>query len=105
MTRLPKQFGKYRAIRVVGSGGMGVVYLAEDPIRAVRVAVKLVRPELASDPSYQERFRREIAVAFRVTGQHTARVLAADLDADSRILSPSTWTDRRSPNTYEKTDG
>ena len=82
MTRLPKQFGKYRAIRVVGSGGMGVVYLAEDPIRAVRVAVKLVRPELASDPSYQERFRREIAVAFRVTGQHTARVLAADLDAD-----------------------
>jgi hypothetical protein len=39
-------------------------------------------PELASDPSYQGRFRREIGVAFRVTGPHAARVLAADLDAD-----------------------
>src|SRR5262249_27673836 len=61
---------------------MGVVYLAEDPQRRIPVAVKLIRPELASDSSYQERFRREIGVAFRVTGPHTARVLAADLDAD-----------------------
>src|SRR5437016_4361126 len=61
---------------------MGVVYLAEDPQRGLPVAVKLIRPELASDSSYQERFRREIGAAFRVTGPHTARVLAADLDAD-----------------------
>src|SRR5262249_54837241 len=61
---------------------MGVVYLAEDPQRRLPVAVKVVRPELASDSSYQERFRREIGVAFRVTGPHTAQVLAADLDAD-----------------------
>jgi serine/threonine protein kinase len=61
---------------------MGVVYLAQDPRRALPVAVKLVRPELASDSNYQERFRREIGMAFRVAGPYTARVLAADLDAD-----------------------
>jgi serine/threonine protein kinase len=44
---VPKQIGRYRAIRVLGHGGMGVVYLVENPQRDLPVAVKLVRLELA----------------------------------------------------------
>ncbi|MFD6874822.1 MULTISPECIES: RodZ domain-containing protein [unclassified Streptomyces] len=60
---------------------MGTVYLARS--RGGRaVAVKVVRPELASDPHFRERFRAEVEAARRVGGFHTAPVVDADPDAD-----------------------
>jgi hypothetical protein len=49
----------FRILRRLGEGGMGTVYLAERPSLARRVAVKVVRPELARSPEALERFRRE----------------------------------------------
>ena len=50
----------YRIDQVVGRGGMGVVYRATDVVLERPVALKLVAPELAQDPSFRARFAREL---------------------------------------------
>ncbi|WP_319193125.1 RodZ domain-containing protein [Streptomyces sp. DK15] len=77
----PERIGAYAVERELGAGGMGTVYLARS--RGGRaVAVKVVRPELASDPHFRERFRAEVEAARKVGGFHTAPVVDADPDAD-----------------------
>ncbi|MFB7452529.1 serine/threonine-protein kinase [Streptomyces sp. NPDC056194] len=65
---------------------MGTVYLARS--RGGRaVAVKVARPELASDPSFRARFRAEVAAARQVGGFHTAQVVDADPEAEAPWLA------------------
>lgn len=52
-------FGGYRVERLLGSGGMGVVYEAVQTSLDRRVALKILKPELARDPAFLDRFRRE----------------------------------------------
>ncbi|WP_128984807.1 protein kinase domain-containing protein [Streptomyces roseicoloratus] len=71
--------GRYRLVGRLGQGGMGVVYLGRS--RSGRaVAVKVVRPELGTDPEFLRRFAQEVASARRVGGFHTAPVVDADPD-------------------------
>lgn len=56
----------------LGAGGMGVVYLAIDSADR-KVAIKVIRPELASDRAFRARFEREVEAAERVQGAYTAR--------------------------------
>ncbi|WP_042407353.1 serine/threonine-protein kinase [Streptacidiphilus carbonis] len=80
------RIGGYAVERELGVGGMGTVYLARS--RGGRsVAVKVVRPELAADPHFRERFRAEVAAARRVGGFHTAPVVDADPEADAPWLA------------------
>ncbi len=58
-----RELGPYRLVREVGSGGMSVVYEAEDTLLERRVAVKLLSPELSRDRGAKERFRREARTA------------------------------------------
>lgn len=55
--------GPYQVIDVLGAGGMGVVYLAEDTRLGRRIALKVVAPAFASDPTRAERLRREARAA------------------------------------------
>jgi len=70
--RLPRRVGGFRIVSLLGSGGMGVVYLAEQADLGRRVALKLVRPEQLVFPGARERFRREIAAVARM--QHAGIV-------------------------------
>lgn len=79
---LVSRVGPYRIERRLGSGGMGVVYLGHDETTGTATAVKLVKPDYVDDPRFRDRLRREVAAAQRVPRFCTARVLAADLDAD-----------------------
>ncbi|MFJ3592097.1 serine/threonine-protein kinase [Streptomyces sp. NPDC090231] len=83
---LPEHIGGYAVERELGAGGMGTVYLARS--RGGRaVAVKVARPELASDPHFRERFRAEVAAARSVGGFHTAPVVDADPAAEAPWLA------------------
>ena len=53
----------YRIERVLGTGGMGVVYLAKHPAHPRRDALKVLSAELSRDPGFRERFLREADIA------------------------------------------
>ncbi|MET8685905.1 protein kinase [Streptomyces sp. NPDC004732] len=79
----PRQVGPYRLLALIGTGGMGEVYLAREPRPgAPLVAVKTVRPDLDIDREFRIRFRREIAAARAVSGEGTAALLDGDADTE-----------------------
>lgn len=76
----PEYAGQYHLEECLGTGGMGVVHLATSG-SGLRLAVKVIHGEHASDPEFRARFRQEVAAARRVSGAFTAPVVDADPDA------------------------
>ena len=73
-SRLGTRFGPYELQSLIGVGGMGEVYRAYDTVKDRMVAVKLLRAEMAADPGFQERFRRESRLAARLQEPHVIPV-------------------------------
>lgn len=69
---------RYHIIRVLGEGGMGAVYQAWDEELGVAVALKVIRPEVLSDPvqarELERRFKRELLLARQVTHKNVVRI-------------------------------
>ncbi|MER7810993.1 serine/threonine-protein kinase [Streptomyces sp900116325] len=75
----PPAVAGYRLTARIGAGGMGRVYLSHTQ-GGRPVAIKVVRPELADDPDFRRRFRREMEAARRVRGAYTAELIDGDAD-------------------------
>ncbi len=78
--------GKYRVIRVLGSGGMGAVYEAENTWTRRHVAVKLMHPEANEEPEYARRFTQEAQSAGRLSHENIVEVLDMGKDPDNKGL-------------------
>ncbi len=72
------RLGDFQVLRRLGQGGMGQVYLAEQVSLKRQVALKILKAELASDPSYLERFKAEARAAARVNHANIIQVYAID---------------------------
>lgn len=67
-------FGRYRIEALLGEGGMGAVYRAFDTELDRTVALKLVRPELATSPQTMQRFKQELLLASRISHKNVLRI-------------------------------
>jgi eukaryotic-like serine/threonine-protein kinase len=72
------RLGPYRVLEVLGSGGMGVVFLAEDPRLRRRVALKAMLPALAASASARERFLREARAVAAIQHDRVVTIYAVD---------------------------
>lgn len=77
----PDRVGCYRLLRPLGAGGMGSVFEAESDDSGERVAVKLLSPKLAANPTSVERFRQEGRLASQISHPRCVFVYGADTDA------------------------
>ncbi len=71
---MSEHFGHYRLDALIGRGGMGEVHRAFDEQRQRTVAVKRLQAHLAADPEYRGRFRREAALAARLSEPHVVPI-------------------------------
>lgn len=62
-----RQLGQYRLGERLGGGGMGEVYLAEHQLMKRPVAIKVIRPEKAGDPTTLARFEREVRATAKLS--------------------------------------
>ncbi len=90
-SRAGAQFGPYRLIRLIGRGGMGEVYEAEDIAKDRIVALKLLPPALSHDQKFRKRLLREAQIAGRLHEPHVVPIHGCDeiegqLYVDMRLI-------------------
>ncbi len=81
----PTRLGPYTVLRRLGTGGMGVVYLARTVTWRL-VAIKVIRSDISNSLAFRANFRREAVTARRVARFCTAEVLDFDPDAEQPYL-------------------
>ena len=81
-----ERVGRYRVLRRLGSGGMGVVYLAEDVRLRRPAALKLLPPHLAVDAAARHRFENEARAASALDHPNIVTVYGMDDTADGRAF-------------------
>jgi serine/threonine protein kinase len=77
----PLLFGRYRRMRELGRGGMGVVWLAHDEVLGIPVALKLLPEEISRDPEELESLRKEVIRGIALTHAGIVRVFSFERDA------------------------
>lgn len=81
------RLGPYRVLKVLGAGGMGVVFRAEDPYLERVVALKAMLPAMASNPSAKERFFREAKAAAALKHPHVVTIFQVGEDRGAPFLT------------------
>src|SRR5688572_16251745 len=99
--------GRYHIVALIGEGGMGVVYKAEQRLgSAVRkVAVKTLHAELSRDPSITARFHREVGTVSQLEHPNTVRVYDFGSTDDGTLYIAMEFLDGKALNRVIETDG
>ncbi|GAB2536325.1 serine/threonine-protein kinase [Brachybacterium huguangmaarense] len=84
--RLLAEESGYTVIERIGSGGMGIVYRAQDA-DGRDVAIKLLRPEIADDARARERLAREVSAQQRVRHENIVRIIDAELESPDAFVA------------------
>lgn len=77
---------RYRVLGHLGTGGMGAVYRVEHTMMSKQLALKLLRPELSTQPSVIERFEREARSAARLDHAHIVRITDFGKTSDGALF-------------------
>jgi serine/threonine protein kinase, bacterial len=85
--RLGETLGPYLLVSTLGEGSMGVVFRAEHLADKSFVALKVLKPALAADAVYRQRFVREARVAAEVQHPHLVRILASGEEGGHHYLA------------------
>lgn len=80
------RLGQYRVLGLLGRGGMGLVFRAEDVLLGRHVAVKVLRPELSADAAFRRRFLREARTAAGLDHDHIVPVYHVGQEGDTPFL-------------------
>lgn len=78
---------RYSIKKLLGRGGMGSVYLAQDNELNVQVAMKFLKPDLGKDPIVLERFKREIVLARKIVHPNVVRIYDLGEHQGARFIS------------------
>ena len=97
-------FGRYRLFEKLGQGSMGAVYRAHDTALDRDVAIKLLQPELAAEPGFRERFRREAYAAARLASPNIIPIYETG-EFDGRLYLVMPIIDGVDLNKVLKSDG
>ncbi len=92
-TRIGTKIAGYRIERLLGRGGMGTVYLAEDLALGRKVALKLLSPELSGDNSFRERFQLESRLAASIDHPHVIPIYEAGQTDDGTLFIVMRYVD------------
>jgi serine/threonine protein kinase/WD40 repeat protein len=84
---LPERLGNYRLLRLLGQGGMGSVYVAEDVQLGRQVALKVIRPGSSSAEAARARFLREAQAVAAVEHDHIVTIFHVGEDAGIPYLA------------------
>jgi eukaryotic-like serine/threonine-protein kinase len=79
--------GRYEILSVLGTGGMGSVYKAQDRELDRLVALKVIRPELARNAAIVDRFKQELRLSHKVTHRNVVRMYDLAEDAGLRFVT------------------
>jgi tetratricopeptide (TPR) repeat protein len=79
--------GRYQILAVLGTGGMGSVYRAQDRELDRVVALKVIRPELARNAAIVERFKQELRLSHKVTHRNVVRMYDLSEDLGMRFVT------------------
>jgi len=78
----PRTIGRYQVLRPIGQGGMGTVYLAEDPLLKRQVAIKVVRVTGAARHQAMLRFRREAEISAQLNHPNLVTIFDVGVEED-----------------------
>jgi len=90
--------GRFRVTRVLGEGGMGVVYAAEQQMGSTvrKAAIKTLHPHLSKDPSVLARFHRECGTVAQLEHPNTIKVFDFGAEADGTLYIAMEFVEGRS---------
>jgi serine/threonine-protein kinase len=88
--------GKYRIVRKLGQGGMGVVYLAEHILLGGNVALKFLAGDLGKDPKFIKRFRMEARAAHQLRHPNIVEVVDLDQGEDGSLFIAMEYVEGKS---------
>jgi serine/threonine protein kinase/Tfp pilus assembly protein PilF len=79
--------GRYQIIEELGKGGMGKVYKAQDTDLKEKVAIKLLKPEIAADKKTIERFRNELKFARKIRHKNVCQMFDLNKEEGSHYIT------------------